>query len=324
MEATILNHNQVFNTYDDREEKQLQIFKDYGTKTGLSDLAIFLGGRLGLPLRNPDKTSDGQRSGFVYTASSARAEMFTVPIGKVSTVAPTGRETQSDSQSRTCGIRLALPPEVTSSILPDKEKTHPKNQSLRIVEYGEYPQSIAYDSEALEHEFQKQPFVKTGAQYTFDGEAADAHDKPFNPIKYDEYEHDDKRYIRVEARPTVSYKECLDGHLESNAILSNGQEVKEGDIGWIEVQPVEWLADPSGWWVTKQGLVAGVQYDVKRKYDGNFNETNANKFINEVMLKEILPERDRAKIAGTIPPTRADGNNWIDSLGGRSGRKIGE
>ena len=42
MEATFLTEQQIWG--DDQGNGQLQVMKDYGTKTGMSDLAIVLGG----------------------------------------------------------------------------------------------------------------------------------------------------------------------------------------------------------------------------------------------------------------------------------------
>ncbi len=188
MKATLLNSTQALGNdgYYRTEGQLLQIFKDYGTRAGLSDLAIFLGGALCLPHNNPATTIDGKRSGFIYTSSSPAAEFPFSPAGDVTLVSPYGKEGRTVPQTRDSGIRPALPPEVTSFITPDKEKKHHKKESLRVVEYGEYPQTIASDSGDLECEFQKKPFTKTGKQYTFDSEAVDAYDKPFNPKKYDE------------------------------------------------------------------------------------------------------------------------------------------
>lgn len=60
MEATFLTDQQIWG--DDRGNGQLQVMKSYGTKTGLSDLAIALGGYMG-----SGKTSDNQRSGYVWS-----------------------------------------------------------------------------------------------------------------------------------------------------------------------------------------------------------------------------------------------------------------
>ena len=57
--ATFLQEEQIWG------DKALWVIKEYGTKTGFSDLAIALGGLMG----SSYKTSDGQRTGYVWSAS---------------------------------------------------------------------------------------------------------------------------------------------------------------------------------------------------------------------------------------------------------------
>jgi hypothetical protein len=65
IQATFLTEQQIWG--DDRGNGQLQVMKSYGTKAGMSDLAIVLGGLMG---NGANKTKDGQRSGIVWSASS--------------------------------------------------------------------------------------------------------------------------------------------------------------------------------------------------------------------------------------------------------------
>ena len=63
MNVTFLTQKQIWG--DSRGNGQLQAMKSYGTKTGMSDLAIVLGGLMG-----SSHTIDGQPTGCVWTASS--------------------------------------------------------------------------------------------------------------------------------------------------------------------------------------------------------------------------------------------------------------
>lgn len=63
IETTFLTDQQIWG--DDQGKGQLQVMKAYGTKVGMSDLAIVLGGYMGR-----DQTSDGQRTSAVWSASS--------------------------------------------------------------------------------------------------------------------------------------------------------------------------------------------------------------------------------------------------------------
>jgi len=42
----------------------------------------------------------------------------------------------------------------------------------------------------------------------------------------------------------------------------------------VKVDPVEWIKDKTGVWVAKQALLAGMQFDHQKKYDGNFEKTD--------------------------------------------------
>jgi len=61
METTFLTEDQIWG------DDSLDVIKAYGTKTGLSDLAVALGGMLG----NSEITAAGDRSGVVWSASPA-------------------------------------------------------------------------------------------------------------------------------------------------------------------------------------------------------------------------------------------------------------
>ncbi len=61
MDVTFLTDEQIWGG------NALQVMKDYGTKTGMSDLAVLLGGALA----SSAKTSDEQRSGYLWSASSS-------------------------------------------------------------------------------------------------------------------------------------------------------------------------------------------------------------------------------------------------------------
>ncbi len=61
MSATFLTAEQIWG------DQALGIFKKYGTTVGLSDLAVLLGGML---TGNGERTTDGLRAGYVWSASS--------------------------------------------------------------------------------------------------------------------------------------------------------------------------------------------------------------------------------------------------------------
>ena len=274
METTFLTDQQIWG--DDQGKGQLQVMKAYGTKTGMSDLAIVLGGFMGR-----DTTSDDQKTGFVWSASSSGN-------GDVRAVYDYGDRDSDNPDRRLCGARPALPSSVTSSIRLSEAKPSRKISGVDIVEYGEYPQTIAPEevSEKLEKALTTRKLQATGKKYTFDGEEEDAYDTPFSAKEYVEYQHNGKRYIRVEAKP-----------YDEDSVLSNGHTPEAGEACWIEVKPIEWLRDPSGICVARQALFAGVQFDKNKSYDGDFAKTDMKQYLQNHFAKEM-----QAGLAKTAAP----------------------
>ena len=279
MDITFLKEEQIWG------DKALQAIKSYGTKTGLSDLAIVLGGAIG----GSSKTSDNQLSGAVWSASSAGG-------GDVRHVRDDGGRSIWYPGWRHVGARPALPSSVASSIKPSEARLTKKIGGVQVVEYGEYPQTIAAEgvNRELEQAFSRGQLQTTGKKYTFDGEKYDAYDKPFKAKEYAEYQHSGKRYIRVEAKP-----------FDNDSVLSTGRKPQTGEACWIEVQPIEWLKDPSGVMVARQVLFAGVQFDKNQRYDGNFENTDMKQYLQNHFAKEMLAGRNVGAPAALGPNTAA-------------------
>ena len=283
MDITFLEVEQIWG--DDRGQGQLQVMKDYGTNTGMSDLAIVLGGFVG-----GNRTSDGQRTGCVWSASST-------DDGYVRAVSIDGDRFLNEQYDRNLGARPALPSSITSTIQPNAAKPTRTIGTVPVVEYGEYPQTIVDRdvSEVLERAFSRNQLGTTGKTYMFDGEKSDAYDKSFKAEPYAEYRHQDTRYIRVEAQP-----------YDHDSVLSNGRLVKNGEICWIEVQPIEWLKDPSGVWTTRQALFSGIPFDRNNVYDGNFEKTDMKRYLDTHFAKEMLATRQVETPAAITDKQKAD------------------
>jgi hypothetical protein len=296
--VTLLTEEQIFG--DNQGNGQLQVMKSYGRRTGLSDLTIVLGCFSG----GNSKTSDNQRAGHYLSASSD-------DYGNVRAVEDYGTRDSSHPYRRFYAARPVLPSSVTSKIPQSEARlkwalTDDFGNSITVVEYGEYPQTLA-DAEttktlnALTEDQLKEK--ETGKSYTFDAEQYDAYDKPFRPNPHPEYALQGKdgkthRYIRVDARPRYY-----------NSILSNDRELEAGETCWIEVQPIEWLVEPdeiiekkggrpvpnpnAGTWIARQALFAGVQFDRKKHYDGDFEKTDMYSYLQNYFAKEMMPQRQQ-------------------------------
>ncbi len=286
---------------------QLQVMKSYGTKTGMSDLAVLLGSAVS---SSNTTTSDGQRAAFVWSAS-------TNGDGDVRTVDPYGTSCYPCPSGRQSGVRPALPSSVASSIrLSDSSpEALAKGEAIRgepirdtngqviwndVILFGEYPQTIADENITSELKGLSEAQLKkmeTGKIYTFNSEKHDAFDKPFNANEYAEYQHKGKKYIRVEAKP------CLARY----PMLSNGEQAQKGQSYWVEVQPIEWLKDPSGMLVARQAILGGVQFDTSISYKGEFQDTDMYRYLNTHFAKDIIPSRSlkqsQAKDENAKPPS---------------------
>jgi len=283
MDITLLKEEQIWG------DKALQAIKSYGTKVGMSDLAVLLGGAVS---SSNTTTSDGQRSAYVWSASSDAN-------GDVRAVYNSGDRDCSNPDKRNLGARPALPSSVASSIRLSEAKPSQKISGVDVVEYGEYPQTIAEENitRELEQAFSRNQLQKTGKTYNFDSEKRDAYDKPFNAKEHAEYQHKGKKYIRVEAKP-YDYD-------NDHSVLSNGKTPQTGEVYWVEVQPIEWLRDPSGICVARQALFAGVQFDRNKRYDGKFENTDMKKYLQNHFAKEMEAGRNVSVPAAIGPNTAA-------------------
>jgi hypothetical protein len=205
-EATFLTDKQILG--DDQGKGQLQVMKDYGPKVGMSDLAIVLGGLMG----RGAETSDNQLAGLVWSASSDG-------FGYVRTVSSSCDWGSYGPSKHGDGARLAFPSSVASSIGLSEAKPSRKISGVDVVEYGEYPQTIAPEevSEKLEKALTTRKLQATGKKYTFDGAAYNTYDTPFNAKEHAEYQHKGKKYIRVDAKP-----------YDEDSVLSNGRKPQTG------------------------------------------------------------------------------------------------
>jgi hypothetical protein len=170
-------------------------------------------------------------------------------------------------ESRGISARPALSPWGESKITPTKTRTE---EGIQVVEYGEYPQTLADDctSEKLEELHSSRSLPSTGKTYTFD--SARRSSKSYQLKSYPEYEMDGKRYIRILGFPCDFYS-----------------WVKHRKPYWVQVEPIEWLVDKTGWMVSKKCLFAGVQFDANGRYHGDFSATFMKRYLDNYFAKEI-------------------------------------
>ena len=267
MEVTFLREEDIWG------DRALEVIQAYGTAVGISDAAIALGIMMGSGTKN----SAGVASGLAWSASSST-------YGNVRTVTLLGVEHSITPFKRGAAGCPALPFSATSLIRPNNVRAMrlANGKTVQICEYGAYPQTVAPKSvsQELEAQYQKNALKTTGKTYTFDSAELDAYNTGFTPRNCAEYSFAGKKYVRIEGKP-----------YDSNPILSDGTQIQKGQAYWFEVQPIEWLMDPKGTWVARQALFAGIQFDTKDRYDGNFADTAMYNYLQTHFAKEMEAQR---------------------------------
>ena len=269
---TFLTEEQIFGS------NQIDVIKKRGTKAAISDFSVLLGGWVSDYHVDNDSSLKG-RTGYYWTKSDDGDNDARV-------VYDNGRRDYCSVYKRYCGARPALSFSSISSIPTNGESGKRARDGVLEVEYGYYPQkAVSRDmQERLERAYRSSSISKTGNSYTTDSVAYDDYDTAFQPQTHQEYEYNGKRYVRVEAN---SY---YDGN---NFTLSNGEQYRDGDNVWVEVEPVKWLVDERARMMITENLIfAGVQFNKKRNYKTrNFDRTDIKRFMDRYLSRDLVQSR---------------------------------
>ena len=285
-ELTLLSEQEVWGVNGGR---QLDVLEKYGTKSAITDLVILTGGYCedSCSYMAPDDNSLKGRTGWVYTRSSAG-------YGGVRGVNEDGSRYNIYRYRRTGAVRPALLSSfIFSQISPNRVRGY---NGTEEVEYGEYPQ-YAPDSDVqrrLENEYKNGNLRQTGRNYTFDKTEYDDYDQYFQPVTYEEYDYNGKRYIRIRANSDYG----------SNSFkLSNGESYRNGDYVWVEVSPVKWLIDDkTQTLVSKRGLLSGIRFHTKdRSYNGDFSTTDMKEYLDKHMLRDLTQTATFTRVEDMTP-----------------------
>ena len=268
MGLTLLKEEQLWGKH------ALKIMQDGAMlQVPLSDAAVLLGGWLSRCLRGVD--GKVRPLGDLWSASANIS-------GYVCCVIRHGDKGLCQPDMRHVAVRPALSPSETSNIRSSAARAG-GFRSAKTYLYGEYPQTIAQNQDELEHLYQQNRLAKTGKSYSFDSAGIDDFDTPYQKRVCSEYSYQGAKYIRIEAKVSE-----VSG--DSNSVLSNGVKPQEGKAYWVKVEPVEWVEDKSGWWVCKQAIAAGMQFDRCTKYYGNFEKTDMYQRLQEIG-QQMQPSR---------------------------------
>ena len=270
---TFLTEEQCFG------DEQLDVLKKRGTKSAITDFSVLLGGYIDDDYHIDSDSSLEGRTGYYWTKSDDGDNDARV-------VYVHGDSYYLSVRRRDGGARPALPFSSISKIPTNGESGKRARDGILEVEYGYYPQkAVSRDmQDRLERVFKSGRMTKTRNTYTTDSVAYDQYDTTFQPQTHQEYEYNGKRYVRVEANSYYDGEEFT---------LSNGEEYKDGDNVWVEVQPVKWLVDEkSKMMITEKLIFAGVQFNKERNYHTrDFGKTDIKTFMDRYLARDLVQSR---------------------------------
>ena len=259
VKLTLLKEDQIWG------DKALEVMKKYGTKAETTDLAILLGGF------SFDELGKTFPVAPYWTLSSVS--------GNVGCVCRFGGRAWENPTSSRLSVRPALSPSAVSEICSSEKM----NKQGIIAKYGEYPQTVAElgTNILLGDLFSRGHLHTTGKKYTIAPTSIWEDYTHFKAIPYAEYEYNGERYVRISGR-------CSN----DDQRLSTGEKVERWPAYWVRVEPIEWLVDESGWWVSEKSLFSGIPFDTNEKYLGNFGKTFLGRYLNSYFAREMKVSRN--------------------------------
>ena len=156
------------------------------------------------------------------------------------------------------------------------------------IEYGEYPQSVVSEnnSRKLEFLYSLEELETTGKIYTTDSARNSNSNAKFMARDFIEYEFEGKKYIRF-----VTDNSYCNGNL-----LSDGRKIYPNYVYWINVEPITWIIDLKNQIIlSKKILFSGIQYNNYSEINDKFENSDIYIFLNEILVKDILPSYTRNK-----------------------------
>lgn len=235
----------------------------YGSQCGLNDFAVWNYG----VLSSSRKTNDGRCAGYIWSSSDDSD-------GDVRAVNQYGDEYWDNHHKRELGARPALPKSVIQSIWPDAIRPGRVIYGLQSVTFAKYLTDVENKSQIdkLENLFQQNKLTKFDA-----GLDARIIDTEYSSFTSDSmFLSDGEMYIRKIANP-----------YDDDSVTADGRAIKDGDVGYFTPKPVEFFDTGDDDLLSVYGMTANVPFNNKR-YDGNFHNTVMYRFLNNVLLPQML------------------------------------
>lgn len=276
-----MNNKMTFLTAEQVFEKPIDLIKKYGTRSEITDFCILLGSFVSNDKCFLYKSDKPVYTGSWWTKTRYHSDAYYVRRN--------GKKNTYITEERIIGSRPALP---YSLMFLFSTNVIQLEEGIKEVEYGEYPQTIVSEelSEYLENAYINNTLNETGRFFTTDSTTSEYFDTPFKAKHNIVYEYNGKKYIRF-----IPQSNCKKSGVLKQ--LSNGKICTLGTVYWVEVEPIKWLVDENAnIALSKKVIFSGVQYS--RNYDckRNFENTDINKFMNEIFSKEIITYEEKIKL----------------------------
>lgn len=276
LELTLPTVDQVFGS----EEKQLDVFRKYGTKALATDLCV---------VTNGDYYSDS----YYSIEEEKEVKVRTCPFwtqtiasnSKIYGVSQEGKKSEYFNASTNITIRpILLCSRIFSEITANKMVGY---NGVSEIEFGTFPQIAAKANmqEILENEFKK-GMPKTGKKFPLYLVSNYKYKDSSNLIMHEEYEYQGKKYIRVIMGENM--------FTFGDPILSNGNKYKKGSYVWIEVLPFRWLIDEeTKSLVAKRGLCAGLDFEIlDKEQKKDFENSKIKDYLDKYVLPALIQGLD--------------------------------
>lgn len=265
-EVTFLTIDQIIGS------NQINIIKQYGTKSAITDFSILLDGFVLNNYHANQNFSLNNRTGIWSTKSFYNDNSFY-------SIDHRGCKKISEKIGRQSGGRPVL---LCDNIHFDNPN------SVFEFNYGEYPQTVLgfYESLELESLFSKSLLSETGKIYTVDMPHSCTSNAKFMTRDFVEFEYNNHKFIRF-----------VSGYSYSNGnILSNGRKILPNNVYWIKVEPIIWIVDSiNNIAISKKIIFAGVPFNNYDIDNTVFEESTVYKYLNNIFIKDMIPSHTSGK-----------------------------
>lgn len=270
-------------------DKQLDVFKRYGTECAITDFSILLGGSVKNYHDNEGRVGEN-RAGWWWSSTytiSSNSKAHAIGSRAINDYAIGYNVFNCDVGGR--------PATNFSLIRHFCSKQKQLENGILEVEFGEYPQDIVNEelSDELEKAYLNGLIKQTGKSYTTNLELPHLK-KNYIERNHIEYEYNGKKYIRVVSDSEIWLDEI---------VLSDGRKVESNSVYWISIEPIKWFLDKkTNILLSKKVLFAGIPYGEKvegieeKKYSlkNCFNYSLIKQFMDKYFSKDII---DNARLA---------------------------